>query len=120
MRCEESVILKKRSANCFELSDNYIRITFYKANVIKYVTPQVTPQVESMLLILDGELSRAEIQEVLNLADRKHFSQHYLNPALADNLIEMTIPDKPKSSLQKYRITSLGRRCIAGDDSTLE
>ncbi len=116
MRCEESVILKKRSANCFELSDNYFRITFYKANAIKYVTPQV----ESMLLILDGELSRAEIQEVLNLADRKHFSQHYLNPALADNLIEMTIPDKPKSSLQKYRITSLGRRCITVDDSTLE
>ena len=34
----------------------------------------------------------------------------YLKPALKQGLIEMTIPDKPNSPLQKYRLTALGKR----------
>ncbi len=33
----------------------------------------------------------------------------YLQPALDAGLVEMTIPDKPQSSKQKYRITAAGR-----------
>jgi ATP-dependent DNA helicase RecG len=33
----------------------------------------------------------------------------YLEPALQLDLIEMTIPDKPRSSKQKYRLTQKGR-----------
>ncbi len=39
--------------------------------------------------------------ESLGLKDRKYFSKEYLTPALHAGLIEMTIPDKPKSKLQK-------------------
>lgn len=42
--------------------------------------------------------------------DRKSFRERYLGPALADGLIEMTIPDKPNSRLQEYRLTDEGRR----------
>ena len=57
---------------------------------------------------MDKELSRAEIQEKLQLADKKNLNEHYLYPALTLELIEMTIPDKPKSSKQKYRLTERG------------
>jgi hypothetical protein len=40
--------------------------------------------------------------------------ENYLAPALRESLIEYTIPDKPNSSLQKYRLTDKGRAWIAG------
>ena len=46
---------------------------------------------------------------LLNLSDRKHFAQTYLLPALDTELVEMTIPDKPQSSKQKYRLTPAGK-----------
>jgi ATP-dependent DNA helicase RecG len=35
-----------------------------------------------------------------------------LHPALQAGLIEYTIPDKPNSRLQKYRITPAGERVL--------
>jgi Fic family protein len=75
-------------------------------------TPQVTPQVERLLEALVGEVRRQELQERLGLSDRKHFRVHYLDPALAAGLIEMAIPDKPRSSKQRYRLTSKGQRWL--------
>jgi hypothetical protein len=43
----------------------------------------------------------------------KSFRERYLQPALAENLIEMTIQDKPESRLQKYLLTAMGRRISA-------
>jgi Fic family protein len=77
------------------------------------VTPQVTPQVSELLAVFQGEMSREALQAALGLSDRKSFRERYLNPALADGLIKMTIPGKPNSSLQKYRLTDKGRRWLA-------
>ncbi len=67
------------------------------------VTPQVTPQVKQLLEVLEGEMLREEIQAMLGLKDRKSFRERYLKPALEAGLIEMTIPDKPTSKVQRYR-----------------
>ena len=73
--------------------------------------PQVTPQVEKLIVsIINGDFSRDEIQKLLALKDRKSFTDRYLNPALSNGLIEMTIPEKPNSKLQKYRLTKKGSR----------
>jgi len=68
------------------------------------VAPQVTPQVRKLLEVLQGEMTRAQIQQNLGLRDRKSFRERYLKPALQAGVIEMTLPDKPNSRLQKYRL----------------
>ncbi len=77
-------------------------------SVTPQATPQVTPQVEQLLNIIKGDMSRDELQQALGLKDRKSFRNRYLLPALEQGLIEMTIPDKPNSSLQKYRLIMRG------------
>ena len=46
-------------------------------------------------------------------SDRTKFRNQVLNPLLDAGLIEMTIPDKPRSSLQKYRLTAKGQTILA-------
>jgi ATP-dependent DNA helicase RecG len=58
-------------------------------------------------------MSRGEIQGKLGLAHRDNFSNSYLKPALDAGLIEMTIPDKPHSSKQKYRLTQNGQQWLS-------
>ena len=79
------------------------------------VDPQVTPQVAKLLEVLVGEMSRGGLQSALGLQDRKSFRERYLAPALAEGLIEMTVPKKPNSPLQKYRLTDKGRRWVKMD-----
>lgn len=77
-------------------------------------TPQVSPQVSDLIRSLDGEHTQQEILQNLGLRDRKHLRTQYLQPALAAGLIEMTIPDRPRSSKQKYRLTDGGRKLQDG------
>ena len=82
------------------------------------VSPQVTPQVGELLAEIQGEMGREALQSALELSDRKSFRERYLKPALVAGLVEMTIPDKPNSRLQKYRLTDKGRQWLAqnGDE----
>ncbi len=76
------------------------------------VTPEVTPEVRRMLAVITGEMTRGEIQERLGLKDEKHFRENYQQAGVKLGLIEMTIPDKPRSSKQRYRITKKGREWL--------
>ena len=80
--------------------------------VIPQVTPQVTPQVEELMRNYKRSFDRKQMQETLGLKDKDHFRDNYLNPAIENGYIEMTIPDKPTSPKQKYRITDKGRELI--------
>jgi ATP-dependent DNA helicase RecG len=77
--------------------------------VTAHVAEHVTEQVVQLLQACEGERSRAELMEAVGLIHREHFRETYLIPALADGYLEMTIPDKPKSSRQKYRLTPTGQ-----------
>lgn len=76
------------------------------------VTQQVSPQVEKLLLALEGEMSRGELMGIMALQDREHFRKEYLVPAVTEEVVELTIPDKPQSSKQKYRLTDKGKALL--------
>jgi ATP-dependent DNA helicase RecG len=78
------------------------------------VTPTVTPTVRALLELLHktGESGSTEIRKAFELKDRVHVHKSYLQPALKSGYIEMTIPDKPNSRLQKYRLTDEGKRLM--------
>lgn len=82
------------------------------------VTPPVTPPVgdpvERLLLALAaGALGGAALRAHLQLRDKTHLRERDINPALAAGFIEMTIPDKPNSRLQRYRLTEAGKANLA-------
>lgn len=80
--------------------------------VTEQVTTQVTTQDEALLRAMEGDHTREEIQEKLHLANREHFRKIYMVPALGLEVIERTIPDKPNSRLQKYRLTKKGENLL--------
>ena len=38
----------------------------------------------------------------LNLKSKETFHKHYMTPAIALGMVEMTVPDKPTSRNQRY------------------
>ena len=77
----------------------------FEAN--SFVTVTVAGEVR-LLQVMSGEMTRQSLQEALGLKHEDHFRKAYLIPALRSGLIEMTIPDKPRSSKQHYRLTPGG------------
>ena len=76
------------------------------------VEGDVKGEVEKLLKALTMPMNRTELQAKLQLKSQANFRDRYLQPALAGGLIEMTIPDKPRSSKQRYRLTGKGKRFI--------
>lgn len=79
------------------------------------VAGQVTEEIKKVVQVCRGELSRNELQMKLKLKHRDNFTDKYLKPALEAGLIEMTIPKKPRSSKQKYRLTIKGKSYAVGE-----
>ena len=73
------------------------------------VDTEATPEVKKVIAALVGTMARRELQEKLGLKDAESFRKRYLLPALKSGLVEMTMPDKPNSSLQAYRLAAAGR-----------
>ena len=113
-RCHEAGL----PAPEFTISDGFATIIRRKARI----TPEVTPQVGTKLAlsrhqvdILHKCLTDAPLQalmEVTGRSDRTKFRNQVLNPLMKNGLIEMTIPDKPRSSNQKYRLTLQGQQVL--------
>ena len=89
-----------------------------KIGGVDKVTPEVTPEVK-LIRAFAGEMSRRDLQQAVGLKDDEHFRKVYLLPALDQGLIEMTIPDKPRSSKQRYRLTAKGTQLLEKFKRTL-
>ena len=69
-----------------------------------------------LLSVMSGEMTRKEIRDALNLKSSSNVKQRYLDPCLDQGWIEMTMPEKPRSPKQRFRITPVGRACVKAFD----
>ena len=81
--------------------------------VTSQVVGEVSGEVGRLLAVMRGEMKRVEIMQLLGLRSDDNFRNNYLVPTLKSGLIEMTVPDKPNSRLQKYRLTKKGMKLLA-------
>lgn len=78
------------------------------------VSDPVSDPVAKLLRVLRGRSLRiSELMAEMDLLHKATFRANYLNPALADGMIEMTVPETPNSPTQKYRLTDLGSAAVA-------
>ena len=54
-----------------------------------------------------------DLMKVTGRLDRTKFRNQVLKPMLEEELIKMTISDKPTGSKQKYRLTQKGKQVLA-------
>jgi len=77
-------------------------------------TQSADPVNRILQALTEGPLSAGELRNRLKLKHRPTFRDNYLHPAVEAGYIEMTIPDKPNSRLQKYRLTEKGKHALEG------
>lgn len=68
-------------------------------------------QVEIMRNSLDA-IAISELMQLVGRTNRTKFRDQVLKPLLEAGWLEMTIPDKPTSSKQRYRLTKAGRNIL--------
>lgn len=107
--------------SCDEIGNSTLFIEFLLSAILAAcrqitgeVAVEVTGEVKRLLKLLAKPMNRTDLQAKLHLKSQANFRERYLQPALASGFIEMTIPDKPRSSKQKYRLTQKGRALLAG------
>lgn len=71
---------------------------------LKKESKSISEKVNKLLNIMDDDLpiSANEIMDRLGIKSKETLRASYLNPAIENGLIKMTIPDKPNSKNQKY------------------
>lgn len=110
--CEVAVVfaitegLKRRSDHFEEIAGGF-RVTAYGQGA-----RAETGEVRRLLPLCHEPTSRKELMGRLGLRHEDHFRKAYLIPAIKAGLIERTVPDKPRSRLQRYRLTAAGKALI--------
>jgi len=93
-----------------------LSVHFRKADKAReaQVEAQLKAQSERILFILSrSEASASELLSELGLKSKTGYLKRDIKRLMDENLIEYTIPDKPISRLQKYRLTEKGRQLVA-------
>ena len=80
-----------------EVLDSVIESTYKESR-------HISEQVNRLLNVMEADMpySANELLSLLNIKSKETLRSSYLNPALENGLIKMTLPDKPNSKNQKY------------------
>ena len=70
-------------------------------------------QVEIVLSSCEKLATIQQLMTIMEWKDRSKFREKYVTPLLKENILAMTIPEKPTSSRQQYCLTEKGRRLLA-------
>ena len=77
--------------------------TLIEIKSTEQVIEQVTEQVEKLMSVITSDPKSAnELMELVGIKHRLTFRDNYLKPAIRLGLVFMTVPNKPRSSKQKY------------------
>jgi hypothetical protein len=60
-----------------------------------------------ILKICEVESSALELMKILKRSNKSKFKNVIIKPLIENGFLELTIPEKPKSPNQKYRLTNL-------------
>lgn len=71
--------------------------------------PGLSAEQHTVLAQMTDEHDVATLMQWVGRSNRSKFREVVLTPLLALDLVEMTIPDKPNSSKQRYRLTAQGK-----------
>ena len=73
-------------------------------NSVNHESRNISEQVNKLLEVMDFDipLTANEIMRRLGIKSKETLRGSYLNPAIENGLVKMTIPDKPNSKNQKY------------------
>ena len=78
---------------------------YVTAQVNVHAHQEMSDQVQRLVSVMKQEdYTFTELMQLVGLTHRATFQKNYLNPAIEASLIKRTIPDKPKSPKQKYRL----------------
>jgi predicted HTH transcriptional regulator len=111
-------------APMFEDRNGFLIVTFRAALVesaqqeageqsgAQSTTQSSDPVIRLLTCLAQGEMSAGQLRSLLRLKHRPTFRENYLHPALAAEAIALTLPDKPNSRLQKYRLTAKGKAIL--------
>ncbi|MBF0675109.1 RNA-binding domain-containing protein [Pseudomonas sp.] len=81
-------------------------------------SPPLPQEQLTLLSQMTGDHATPELMTLAGRSNRSKFRVQVLAPLLALGLVEMTIPDKPNSSKQRYRLTQAGRALQAEQSAT--
>ena len=70
-------------------------------------------QVEMVLSSCEKSVMIHELMMIMGLKNRSKFREKYITPLLEEDILAMTIPEKPTSSRQQYSLTEKGKRLLA-------
>ncbi|MEC9485641.1 MAG: Fic family protein [Candidatus Izemoplasma sp.] len=116
----ESIIKERQQeyydaiAICHKQGNSNVFIEFMLDAILETITRTINQsnlesigysiQVKKLLSVMDMEIpyTALELMELCGLKSRASFKNNYIDPALESGLIQMTIPDKPKSRNQRY------------------
>ena len=116
-KIEEACAAEGRPAPVFAVTGTEIRVSFSTDSpevLADTASQQVSQQVAERRTKLlaraaGGDATRAELMSAIGLSNDWRNAKRHLEPMLVAGLLELTDPEHLRSSVQRYRLTEIGR-----------